>query len=61
VENGEFVSVANQEEENAKAIAAAKATLNKTRNINIRLSERDWLIYCTGLFDTFFKKEACNK
>ena len=41
VENGELVPVANQEEEKAKAMAAAKATLNKTRNINIRLSERD--------------------
>ena len=41
VENGEFVPVANQEEEKVKAMAAAKATLNKTRNINIRLSERD--------------------
>ena len=41
VENGEFVPAANQEEEKAKAMAAAKATLNKTRNINIRLSERD--------------------
>ena len=41
VEYGEFVPVANQEEEKAKAMAATKATLNKTRNINIRLSERD--------------------
>lgn len=41
VEAGEFVSVANLGEEKAKAKAAAKATLNKTRNINIRLSERD--------------------
>jgi predicted DNA binding CopG/RHH family protein len=41
VESGEFVSVSNQEEEKAKAMAAVKATLNKTRNINIRLSERD--------------------
>jgi predicted DNA binding CopG/RHH family protein len=41
VENGEFIPVANQEEEKAKAMAAARATLNKTRNINIRLSERD--------------------
>jgi predicted DNA binding CopG/RHH family protein len=40
-EKGEFVAVANQEEERVKAEAAAKATLNKTRNINIRLSERD--------------------
>lgn len=41
VENGKFDPVANQEEEKVKAMAAAKATLNKTRNINIRLSERD--------------------
>lgn len=41
VENGEFVPVTNQDEEKAKAVAAGKATLNKTRNINIRLSERD--------------------
>jgi predicted DNA binding CopG/RHH family protein len=41
VENGEFIPVANQEEEKVKAMAAARATLNKTRNINIRLSERD--------------------
>lgn len=40
-ENDQFVPVANQKEEKAKALAAAKATLNKTRNINIRLSERD--------------------
>ncbi len=40
VEAGEFVSV-NFEEEKVKAQAAAKATLNKSRNINIRLSERD--------------------
>lgn len=41
IENGEFVTVANPEAEKAKAEATAKATLNKTRNINIRLSERD--------------------
>jgi len=40
-DNGEFVPVTNQDEEKTKALAAAKATLNKTRNINIRLSERD--------------------
>lgn len=40
-EAGEFVGVANFPAEKAKAEAAAKATLNKTRNINIRLSERD--------------------
>lgn len=41
IENGEFVEVTNFAEEKAKAEASAKATLNKTRNINIRLSERD--------------------
>jgi predicted DNA binding CopG/RHH family protein len=41
IENGEFVPVANQEEEKAKAMAAAKVTRNKARNVNIRLSERD--------------------
>ncbi len=41
IENGEFVGVPNLEIEKAKAEASAKATLNKTRNINIRLSERD--------------------
>ncbi len=40
-ESGEFTEVDNPKEEKAKALAAAKATLNKTRNINIRLSERD--------------------
>ncbi len=41
VEDGQFVSVPDLEAAKAKAIASAKATLNKTRNINIRLSERD--------------------
>lgn len=41
IEAGEFVEVDNPSAEKAKAEAAAKATLNKTRNINIRLSERD--------------------
>ena len=41
IENGEFVEVSNFEDEKLKAEASAKATLNKTRNINIRLSERD--------------------
>lgn len=41
IEAGEFVPVPNQAAEKAKAQAAARATLNKTRNINIRLSERD--------------------
>jgi len=41
IENGEFVSVANFAEEKAKAEASAKATLNKTKSISIRISERD--------------------
>lgn len=41
IESGEFIEVDNSDEERAKAETAAKATLNKTRNINIRLSERD--------------------
>jgi predicted DNA binding CopG/RHH family protein len=41
IESGEYVEVDGPAEEKAKAEAAAKATLNKTRNINIRLSERD--------------------
>lgn len=41
IESGEFVEVPNFAEEKLKAEASAKATLNKTRNINIRLSERD--------------------
>ncbi len=41
IENGEYVSVDNLAQAKAEAKAAAKNTLNKTRNINIRLSERD--------------------
>ena len=41
VESGEFVSVKDLPRAKREAIAAAKNTLNKTRNINIRLSERD--------------------
>jgi len=40
IEKGEFVSVPDQEKARQEAIAAARNTLNKTRNINIRLSER---------------------
>jgi predicted DNA binding CopG/RHH family protein len=40
-EAGEFISVPNQKREKVNAQAAAKVTLNKTRNITIRLSERD--------------------
>ncbi|MBI1857479.1 hypothetical protein HYS01_04405 [Candidatus Saccharibacteria bacterium] len=40
-EKGEFKSVANLEQEKIRLQQIAKNTLNKTRNINIRLSERD--------------------
>lgn len=40
VESGKYVRVKNFEKAKVEAIAAAKNTLNKTRNINIRLSER---------------------
>ncbi len=36
-----FVSVPNFEEEKKKLMAAAKATLEKTKNINIRISQDD--------------------
>ncbi|MBI1961199.1 MAG: antitoxin [Parcubacteria group bacterium] len=38
---GEFKSVPNLEEEKQKLVAAARATMAKKRNINIRISERD--------------------
>ena len=41
VENGEFVSVDDLPKARREAMDAAKNTLNKSRNINIRLSERD--------------------
>lgn len=40
VEEGKYVRVDNFEEEKKKLIEAARNTLNKTKNINIRLSER---------------------
>ena len=40
-ERGEFVQVKNFEAEKKRLQQIAKNTLNKTRNINIRLSERD--------------------
>lgn len=40
IEAGKFVRVENFEEAKKEAILAAKNTLNKTKNINIRLSER---------------------
>ena len=41
IENGQYVEVNDMKKEIDKAKLAAKATLNKTRNINIRLSEQD--------------------
>jgi len=41
VERGEFRSVENLEQAKKDAIAAARNTLAKTKNINIRLSEKD--------------------
>ena len=41
IENGEYVEVEDMKKEIEKAKLAAKVTLNKTRNINIRLSEQD--------------------
>jgi len=41
IENGEYVEVEDMKKEIEKAKLAAKATLNKTKNINIRLSEQD--------------------
>lgn len=40
-EKGEYIPVDDFEEAKREAMAAARNTLNKTRNINIRLSERD--------------------
>jgi predicted DNA binding CopG/RHH family protein len=40
IERGEFVSVKNVAKAKKDAIVAAKNTINKTRNINIRLSEK---------------------
>lgn len=40
-ERGEWVPVKNQAKARREAIKAAQNTLNKTRNINLRLSERD--------------------
>jgi len=41
VEKGEFVSIPNFNEEKKRFQKIAAATLNKTKNINIRLSEKD--------------------
>lgn len=41
IESGKLKTVSNAAEEKRKAQMAARLTLSKTRNINIRLSERD--------------------
>ena len=41
VEKGEWVPIPNFKEEKKRFQKIARNTLNKTRNINIRLSERD--------------------
>ena len=41
LENGELKSAPNFEKRKKELQQIAKSTLNKTRNINIRLSERD--------------------
>ena len=41
IERGEWVPVKNQAKAKKEAMEAARNTLNKTRNINLRLSERD--------------------
>ncbi len=40
-ERGEWAPVKNQAKIRKEAMEAARKTLNKTRNINLRLSERD--------------------
>ncbi len=41
VEKGEWIPVKDQEKAKNEAVEVARNTLNKTRNINLRLSERD--------------------
>lgn len=40
-ERGEWIPVKNQAKAKKEAMEAARNTLSKTRNINLRLSERD--------------------
>lgn len=42
-EKGEFKPVKNEKKEMAKLVRIAKNTLQKTKNINIRLSQKDLL------------------
>lgn len=41
IESGELKSVSDLKQVKQEAVRAAKSSLNKTLNINIRLSERD--------------------
>ena len=41
IERGEWVPVKNQAKARKEAMEAARNTLKKTKNINIRLTERD--------------------
>jgi len=41
IEKGELVSVKNLDQAKQEAIEAARNTLNKTKNINLRLAEKD--------------------
>lgn len=41
-ERGEWQSVANLEEETQSARAAARQTFNKTKRVNLRVTERDF-------------------
>lgn len=43
VESGLFVQVNEVEKAKKKALAAARNTLSKTKNINIRIAEKDLL------------------
>ena len=49
-EKGGFESVPNKKQELARYQSYAKATLDKTKNINIRISERDlWKVKALAL------------
>lgn len=41
LENGEWVPVKDQVKAKKEAMEAAKNTLSKTRNVNLRISQRD--------------------
>ncbi len=43
-ERAEFVRSPTHEADAARAVAAARATMNKTRRVNLRLAERDYYL-----------------